>query len=80
MVWQLLLLWLTLPSTMKPMYGTSIHLSVEDSQGVLDTAFVEVFPVASNLNLATSPTGLQVTLDEVPFPAPYGTEAVSRDA
>ncbi|MGN6421018.1 MAG: PQQ-dependent sugar dehydrogenase, partial [Pseudobacter sp.] len=55
----------------------SIHFSVEDSQGVLDTAFVEVFPITSNLNLATVPSGLQVTLDEVPFPAPYSTEAVS---
>ncbi|RZS75371.1 DUF7594 domain-containing protein [Pseudobacter ginsenosidimutans] len=54
-----------------------IYLSVEDSQGVIDTAYVEVFPITSNLTLATNPAGLQVTLDAVPFTAPYTTEAVS---
>jgi glucose/arabinose dehydrogenase len=54
-----------------------IYLSVEDSQGVIDTSYVEVFPITSNLTLATVPTGLQVTLDAVPFTSPYTTEAVS---
>ncbi|NML21758.1 DNRLRE domain-containing protein [Pseudoflavitalea sp. G-6-1-2] len=55
-----------------------IYMSVEDSQGVIDTSYVEVFPITSNLTLQTQPAGLQVTLDAVPFTTPYTTEVVSK--
>jgi glucose/arabinose dehydrogenase len=54
-----------------------IYVAVQDSQGGRDTSFVEIFPVTSTLTLQTQPTGLQVRLDDVPFTAPYTTEAVS---
>lgn len=54
-----------------------IYLAVTDAQGARDTSFVEIFPVTSNLTLQTQPTGLQVKLDDVPFTAPYTTQAVS---
>lgn len=54
-----------------------IYLAVQDSHGAKDTSFVEIFPVTSNLTLATQPAGLQVELDNVPFTAPITTSAVS---
>lgn len=54
-----------------------LYLSVEDSDGGIDTSFIEIFPVTSNLTIATQPAGLQITLDNVPFTAPYTTEGVS---
>lgn len=52
-------------------------LAVKDSQGLIDTAKADIFPVTSTLNLVTQPSGLQLLLDEQPHAAPYSVLAVS---
>jgi glucose/arabinose dehydrogenase len=56
-------------------------LVVKDSKGLTDTTFVDIQPRKSNINMATEPTGLQVTLDGQPVNAPYtdlGVEGIER--
>jgi glucose/arabinose dehydrogenase len=48
-----------------------IYLTVRDSQGLTHTSFRDVTPRTVNLTLATSPTGLQVTVDGQPHTTPY---------
>jgi glucose/arabinose dehydrogenase len=53
-----------------------IHLTVRDSGGLTDTTFVDVVPRTSALTLATSPAGLQVTLDAQPTATPISVSSV----
>ncbi|HEY6162945.1 MAG TPA: PQQ-dependent sugar dehydrogenase [Bacteroidia bacterium] len=52
-------------------------LVVSDSHGLTDTAFVDIHPVTSMLNLASHPSGLQLLLDAQPQVTPYSVLAVS---
>jgi glucose/arabinose dehydrogenase len=54
-----------------------ILLSVKDSRGELDTSYVEMFPVTSNITLNTQPAGLQVRLNAIPFTTPYSSATLS---
>jgi glucose/arabinose dehydrogenase len=47
-----------------------VHLTVRDSGGLTATTFVDVVPRTSTITLATSPAGLQVTLDGQPVTTP----------
>jgi glucose/arabinose dehydrogenase len=53
-----------------------IHLTVRDSGGLTSSTFVDVVPRKVTLTLATSPTGLQVTLDGQPVTAPSSVQSV----
>jgi glucose/arabinose dehydrogenase len=53
-----------------------IHLTVRDSGGLTSSTFVDVVPRKVTLTLATSPTGLQVTLDGQPVTAPSSVQGV----
>lgn len=52
-------------------------LYVTDSQGLTDTAYVDIHPVTSTLSLASQPSGLQLLLEEQPHATPYSALAVS---
>jgi glucose/arabinose dehydrogenase len=52
-----------------------IHLSVTDGTLTTET-FVDVLPRLSMMTFATSPTGLQLTLDGLPFTAPMTVTGV----
>jgi glucose/arabinose dehydrogenase len=54
-----------------------LYLVVKDSRGAIDTAYVELQPVVSDLRLQTVPAGLQVRLNDIPFTTPYSTGSVS---
>ena len=54
-----------------------ILLAVKDSRGELDTTYVEMFPVTSNITLNTQPAGLQVRLNNIPFTTPYSSSTLS---
>lgn len=54
-----------------------IFLSVRDSRGELDTTYVELFPVTSNITLNTQPSGLQIKLNDIPFTTPYSSPTLS---
>lgn len=54
-----------------------LYLEVTDSQGGKDTTYVEIFPVTSNLTLQTVPSGLQLTLNDIPFTTPSTQESLS---
>ncbi|HEY9421917.1 MAG TPA: PA14 domain-containing protein, partial [Thermoanaerobaculia bacterium] len=53
-----------------------IHLTVRDSGGLTSSTFVDVVPRKVTLTLATSPSGLQVTLDGQPVTGPFSTQGV----
>ena len=53
-----------------------IHLTVKDAGGLTHTTFRDVLPRKSTLTLATSPAGLQVTLDGQPKVAPFSVAGV----
>jgi glucose/arabinose dehydrogenase len=53
-----------------------IHLTVKDSGGLTSTTYVDVVPRKVTLSLATSPSGLQVTLDGQPVTAPTSVVGV----
>jgi glucose/arabinose dehydrogenase len=53
-----------------------INLTVTDSAGQSQTNFRDVRPRTATINLATSPAGLQVTLDGQPMPTPYAAGSV----
>jgi glucose/arabinose dehydrogenase len=48
-----------------------VILTVRDSGGLTHTSFVDVRPRTTAIPLASSPSGLQVTLDDQPHTAPY---------
>jgi len=54
-----------------------IHLRVEDSSGATHELFRDVRPRKVKLRLSTEPTGLRVTLDGQPQPAPLEVETVA---
>lgn len=54
-----------------------ILLSVKDSRGDVDTTYVEMFPVTSNIRLNTQPAGLQIRLNNIPFTTPYSSATLS---
>ncbi|MGX5819498.1 CBM96 family carbohydrate-binding protein [Chitinophaga lutea] len=54
-----------------------LYLEVTDSQGGKDTTYVEIFPVTSDLTLASVPSGLQLTLNDIPFTTPFTQDALS---
>jgi len=54
-----------------------IHLRVEDSSGATHELFRDVRPRKVKLRLSTAPTGLRVTLDGQPQPAPLEVETVA---
>jgi len=53
-----------------------IILTVTDSQGLIGKDSVDVLPQKSTLNIDSSPTGLQVTLDGQPVTTPYSVVSV----
>ncbi len=58
-----------------------IHLQVVDAVGLTDEKFVDVIPRTTTITLATSPDGLQLTLDGQPLTAPQaivGVEGIER--
>ncbi|MES2285339.1 MAG: PQQ-dependent sugar dehydrogenase [Bacteroidota bacterium] len=52
-------------------------LYVTDSQGLKDTAFVDIHPVTSTLSLASQPSGLQLQLEGLAHLTPYSVLSVS---
>jgi glucose/arabinose dehydrogenase len=53
-----------------------IHLTVRDAGGLTHATFVDVVPRRSTITLATSPAGLQLTLDGQPLTAPQSVLGV----
>jgi glucose/arabinose dehydrogenase len=53
-----------------------IRLTVRDSGGLTSTTFVDVVPRKSTITLATSPAGLQLTLDGQPISTPFSVLGV----
>lgn len=53
-----------------------LYLFVTDSDGLRDTTFVNINPRTTTITLASSPTGLQVTLDGQPVVTPSSTLSV----
>ena len=53
-----------------------VHLTVRDSNGATHSSFVDVLPQTVTLQLATSPAGLQVTLDGQPRSTPVSLTGV----
>jgi glucose/arabinose dehydrogenase len=53
-----------------------IHLTVRDSGGLTSTTFVDVVPRVVTLNLATTPPGLQLTIDGQPVATPAAVGSV----
>jgi hypothetical protein len=59
-----------------------VYLTVTDSGGLATTTYVDVMPNTSVFTLATSPSGLQVTLDGQPVATPTnitGVVGITRD-
>jgi glucose/arabinose dehydrogenase len=58
-----------------------IHLTVTDSDGLENTVYTDILPRKTTLTFATSPPGLQVTLDGQPLTTPatvVGVEGIQR--
>ncbi len=55
-----------------------LSLIVKDSQGLSDTAVVDVYPKTSTVSLVTQPSGLKVSLNGSPNVAPYSALAVEK--
>ena len=53
-----------------------VYLTVTDSGGLSTTIYVDVLPNTSVFTLATSPSGLQLTLDGQPIAAPINVTSV----
>jgi glucose/arabinose dehydrogenase len=53
-----------------------VHLTVTDSGGLTSSTFRDVSPRTVQVNLATSPTGLQLRLDGQPVTTPYSFTGV----
>jgi hypothetical protein len=54
-----------------------IHLKVEDSDGLAHEVYRDVLPRTATINLATQPSGLQLTIDKQPVATPYTTLGVT---
>ena len=55
-----------------------IYLTVIDSGGLTSTEYVEIFPRKSDITVTTTPSGLDVKLDDQPRTAPITTEGCGR--
>jgi glucose/arabinose dehydrogenase len=58
-----------------------IHLVATNSSNVSTEVIRDVLPLLSNVTLATSPSGLRLTLDGIPVTAPYtftGVQGITR--
>lgn len=58
-----------------------LHLIVTDSQGLTDTASVNIMPHTTTITLNSDPQGLTLTLDGQPFVTPFsvvGVEGIER--
>ncbi|MCE9538929.1 MAG: hypothetical protein K8R85_06895 [Bacteroidetes bacterium] len=53
-----------------------LKLIVTDSNGLNDTAFVDILPITSTITINTQPSGLQITFDSVPQTTPFSTLTV----
>ncbi|MCA1671039.1 MAG: PQQ-dependent sugar dehydrogenase, partial [Actinobacteria bacterium] len=53
-----------------------VHLTVTDSSGLTHSSYRDVTPNTSTISVATSPSGLQVRLDDQPTPTPYSETSV----
>lgn len=53
-----------------------LFLIVEDSYGLTDTSFVDIFPKKTSIHFSTDPPGLEVTLDGQSQTTPYSELAV----
>lgn len=53
-----------------------LYLVVTDSKGLKDTASVDINPRTTTITLASTPSGLSVTLDGQPVTTPYSTVGV----
>jgi glucose/arabinose dehydrogenase len=59
-----------------------IHLYVQDSQGMKDSAVRDILPVKTSVTLATNPLGFQLQLDGQPVTTPYtftGVAGIQRN-
>ena len=48
-----------------------LYLIVHDHNGAVDSAYIDLVPLTSNITINTRPTGLTTTVDGQPFTAPY---------
>ncbi len=53
-----------------------LYCIVHDSQGAIDSSYVDIIPRLSNITINTNPAGLQVTIDGQPQTSPYTTPSV----
>jgi hypothetical protein len=53
-----------------------LKLKVTDSNGLIDSAFVDILPITSTITINTEPPGLQITFDSVPKTTPFTTLTV----
>ena len=74
----------TIPSTGEPSADTSYEIKVTatDSNGLSTSKVINVFPMKSEIGLATSPAGLGVYVDGIPVSTPHvltGVEGFQRE-
>jgi len=48
-----------------------LQLDVTDSDGLTDTAHVDIHPITSTIDINSQPSGLQITFDSQHFPSPF---------
>ncbi len=53
-----------------------LYLIVQDSEGMIDSSFVDLLPRTSMITLNTQPSGLTLQLDGQPFTTPYSVLSV----
>ncbi len=53
-----------------------LFLIVQDSEGLTDSAYVDILPNTSTITINTEPTGLTLNLDGQPFVTPYSVLSV----
>lgn len=67
-----------IPNTGNPSATVFYRLSliVTDSNGLKDTAYVDILPITTILSFNTQPPGLQITFDNLPKSTPFTTTTV----
>ncbi len=53
-----------------------VTLLVKDSKGLMDTAYIDLYPEIVDITIKSEPSGLQFTLDGTPYVAPYTFKTV----
>jgi glucose/arabinose dehydrogenase len=53
-----------------------LYLIVQDSEGMIDSSYVDLLPRTSMITVNTQPAGLQIQLDGQPFTTPYSVQSV----